>query len=67
MTRDLQILAIESPGDLVGRDPLELYRSLGERRGARQDPCVLDVVLSVTRFLAGKQPRPMNDKAPCAI
>jgi hypothetical protein len=57
MARDLQILGIETPGELVGRDPLELYRSLCERRGARQDPCVLDVFLSVTHFLAGEEPR----------
>jgi hypothetical protein len=57
LARDLQILGIETPGELVGRDPLELYRSLCERRGARQDPCVLDVFLSVTHFLAGEEPR----------
>jgi hypothetical protein len=58
MARDLEILGIETPGELKGRDPLELYRSLCERRGARQDPCVLDVYLSITRFLSGEEPRP---------
>jgi len=57
MARDLKILGIEIPGELVGQDPLELYQSLCEQRGARQDPCVLDVFLPVTCFLAGDEPR----------
>jgi hypothetical protein len=57
MARDLKILGIETPEDLASQDPLVLYRSLCERKGARQDPCVLDVFLSITRFLAGEEPR----------
>jgi hypothetical protein len=58
MARVLELLGITAPGELNGRDPLELYRSLCERRGARQDPCVLDVFLSISHFLAGEEPRP---------
>lgn len=53
----LQFIGIETPQQLVGKDPLALYESLCRRRGARQDPCVLDVFISITRFMAGDPPR----------
>lgn len=55
---DFELLGFRSPQDLVGADPWELYEKLCRATGARQDPCVLDVFLSVTRFLAGEAPRP---------
>lgn len=53
MAADLQRLGIRRPQDLVGQDPLELYAALGLLTGRRQDPCVLDVFMSVTRFMDG--------------
>ena len=35
-----------------------MYEMLCEKTGSRQDPCVLDVFMSVTRFMAGEEPRP---------
>lgn len=58
MAAALRSLGCETPADLVGRDPLELYRRLCRQRGCRQDPCVLDVFLSIERFLAGEEARP---------
>lgn len=58
MARDFQRLGIDSPADLSGADPLALYQRLCRVTGTRQDPCVLDVFLSVTRFLDGDEPRP---------
>jgi Pathogenicity locus len=55
---DLVLLGIESPEQLVGKDPFELYDRLCHLTGLRQDPCVLDVLISVTRFMAGDEPRP---------
>ncbi|TZF90139.1 helix-hairpin-helix domain-containing protein [Cognatilysobacter lacus] len=55
---DLRRIGIERPSQLVGQSPLELYRRLCEVTGARQDPCVLDVFMSVTRFMDGEAPRP---------
>ena len=54
---DLRLLGIETPVQLVSRSPLELYRRLCEVTGTRHDPCVLDVFMSVTRFMAGDPPR----------
>lgn len=61
MARDFEALGFHSPDQLKGRDPLRLYRDLCDATGARHDPCVLDVFLSVTRFLGGDAPRPWWD------
>lgn len=55
---DLRLLGILTPADLVGRDPYEMYETLCERTGLRHDPCVMDLFLSVTRFMAGEAPKP---------
>lgn len=59
--RDLRLLGIEAPAELVGQDPYELYDRLSLLTGQRQDPCVLDVLLSVVRFMAGDPARPWWD------
>jgi hypothetical protein len=40
---DLVRLGIDSPGDLVGCDPDDLYDELSVLDGKRHDPCVRDV------------------------
>jgi hypothetical protein len=58
MASDLELIGINEPKQLAGKDPLDLYLSLSRKRGARQDPCVLDVLISVTRFMGGAEPKP---------
>lgn len=58
MARDLRLLGILEPSMLVGRNPFEMYEQLGEITASRQDPCVIDVFISVTRFMDGDAPRP---------
>lgn len=58
MTRDLNLLGIQTPSDLIGRDACALYEELSARTGLRQDPCVLDVFLSVVRFMDGGTAQP---------
>ena len=55
---DLRLLGIERPGQLVGRDPVQLYDDLCWVTGVRHDPCVIDVLVSITAFLAGDEPNP---------
>ncbi len=55
---DFESLGITDPGQLAGRCPFALYEALCEKTGCRQDPCVLDVFISITRFLAGEEARP---------
>ena len=54
---DLKRLGISEPGQLLGRDPFEMYNRLCQLTGVRHDPCVIDVFLSVTRFVEGDEPR----------
>ena len=58
MARDLRHLCIETPADLIGCNPRELYERLSRLTGVRQDPCVFDVFLSVVRFMEGAPARP---------
>lgn len=58
MARDLLRLGIRTPEELVGKDPLQLYQQLCRVTGARQDPCVLDTFISITRFMDGEAPQP---------
>lgn len=58
MARDFACLGYEGPQQLAAADPLQLYRALAETTGQDHDPCVLDVFMSVTDFLAGHPPRP---------
>ncbi|HSI59103.1 MAG TPA: helix-hairpin-helix domain-containing protein, partial [Ideonella sp.] len=51
-------LGIHQPGDLLGRDPLALYRGLERHTGKRQDPCVLDTFMAVVDFMHGAAPKP---------
>jgi hypothetical protein len=53
-----QSLGYWMPADLIGADPLAVYKRLGALLGGCQDPCVLDVFIAVTRLLDGEPARP---------
>jgi len=55
---DLRLLGILEPGQLVGQCPFEMYARLCELTATRHDPCLLDVFISITRFMAGEEPHP---------
>lgn len=55
---DLRLLGLNHPRDLQGRDPMQLYRDLERLTGSRQDPCVLDVFIGLTRQAAGDPLQP---------
>ena len=57
MAEDLRLLGVQRPEQLKDLDPLEMYVRLQAVTGKRQDPCVLDVFLSVIRFMNGEEPR----------
>lgn len=61
---DLVLLDIHKPDDLKGKDAWQLYQDLSRKTGVRQDPCVLDVFLSIVGFMAGDPPRPWWDYTP---
>ncbi len=49
----LKVLNIERPADLMGLDPYAMYDELNSITGRRHDPCLLDVFISVVRFMEG--------------
>lgn len=57
MAADLRLLGIHAPAQLLGQDPLKLYHQLCTQTGTQHDPCVLDVLISITRFIAGDPPK----------
>jgi hypothetical protein len=61
MADDLRRLGIREPAQLKGKSPFELYERLCRLTGQRQDPCVLDVFMSITAFMNGEPPRPWWD------
>ncbi|MBB5190782.1 hypothetical protein HNQ50_001505 [Silvimonas terrae] len=57
MAADLQMLGISRPEQLTGRDPYALYDELCAVTATRHDPCVIDVFISVVRFMDGGEAR----------
>lgn len=57
MAEDLRSIGIHEPDQLIGKSAYDLYDALCAKTGVRQDPCVLDVFLSITRFMAGDDPK----------
>ena len=51
MAGDLRRIGIENPFQLIGKNPFEMYENLSAITGKRQDPCVLDVFMSVVHFM----------------
>lgn len=57
MERDLHLVKIQHPADLIGRDPYQLFEELCELTQARHDPCVLDTFISAVRYMEGGPPK----------
>lgn len=57
IANDLNKLGIFSPEELKGKDPAELFKQLSKIKGKKQDPCLLDVFISITDFMNGNEPK----------
>ena len=57
MAETLRSIKIETPQELVGCDPFELYERLYKVSGKWKDPCVLDTFMSIVSFMNGKEPQ----------
>ncbi|NTW56955.1 MAG: mitomycin resistance protein [Chlorobiaceae bacterium] len=55
---DLRLIGIREPRQLEGRTAEEMYLDLCRVTGKRQDPCVLDVFMSLQHFMEGGEPLP---------
>ncbi len=54
----LQLIGIDNPKMLIGKEPFELYKELCIKSGKRHDPCVIDVFMAVIYFMEGGEPLP---------
>lgn len=57
VAQDFARIGITSPGQLKDQDPYDLYVRFCEAFGEKQDPCMLDVLMSVTDFMNGGDAR----------
>ena len=57
VAHDLIRIGITRPDQLAGVDPYELYVRFCTAFGEKQDPCMLDVLMSVTDFMNGGEAR----------
>jgi len=58
IARRLVRLGIETPADLRGRDPEELFERLCALDGRREDPCLLDTFTAAVAYADGEPARP---------
>ena len=58
ITNQLQLIGIDHPSKLIGKDPFNLYEELCTVSGKRHDPCVLGVFISAVYFMEGGDPLP---------
>ncbi|MFT6897710.1 MAG: hypothetical protein ACJA13_002121 [Paraglaciecola sp.] len=56
--KDLQLLGIFTPDQLIGRCPYAMHAKLSQLSGVKQDPCVIDVFMSIICFMQGDPPLP---------
>lgn len=57
VAHDLMTIGITRPKQLIGEDPYELYVRMCKAFNEKQDPCMLDVLMSITDFMNGGEPR----------
>ena len=55
---DLRLIGVNTPSELIGRDPYSLYDELCRVTKQRHDPCVLDTFLAAVRFMEGGEAKP---------
>lgn len=57
IAKKLRLLGLQSPAQLPGQDPYQMYSALCECTGTPHDPCVIDVFIAAVRFMEGDAPK----------
>lgn len=57
MENDLLMMGIVEPKQLIGLNPYQMHQQLSALTHTQQDPCVIDVFLSIVRFMEGDEPQ----------
>lgn len=58
IAKHLVLLGINQPNDLTGKCPYALFDEFCAITAKKQDLCLLDVFISVVRFMDGEPPKP---------
>jgi hypothetical protein len=58
VAQGLREIGVRSPADLRNASACALYARLNEKRGYREDPCVLDTFMAAIDFMNGAAPKP---------
>jgi len=58
MARDLRLLNIKHPQQLIGNNAYHMHSKLCQLTGKVQDPCVIDVFLAAVHFMEGGNSAP---------
>lgn len=58
IANDLVAIGIKRPAQLIGKDPVALYRKLEKVMGERHDPCVCDTLMAAVDFMEGGKSQP---------
>ncbi len=58
IARDLRVVGIQKPQDLLGKNAYQLHDELCRVTGEKHDPCEIDVFLAVIDFMQGGDPVP---------
>ena len=53
----LNILGINKPFELIGRNPYLMYKELCKITGKQFDPCLADIFISAVKFMEGAPPK----------
>ena len=56
--RDLRLIGVNYPQELIGKSAFQLYNLLCNRKGLRIDHCVIDVFMSVIHYMEGGESQP---------
>ena len=55
---DLRLLGFDSPWQLAGQNPFDLFEELCRRTGTRHDPCMIDTFMAIVHFMDTGETRP---------
>lgn len=51
--KDLNLIGIQIPKQLVGNDPYMMYSKLCTITNKKHDPCILDIFISAVKYMEG--------------
>jgi len=55
--KNLNIIGINKPNQLIGKDPYKLYNELCNATNQKYDLCLIDVFISAVKFMEGGPPK----------